>query len=40
MVEKYGMQEVWIPETSREEKVNIFMSGDFYSNSDKCLVLI
>ena len=42
MVEKYGLHEVWLPETKNpsDPKVNIFISADLFTNFDKCLVLI
>lgn len=41
MKEKYGMQEVWLPTPIvNGPKSNIFVSHDFHTNTDRCLVLI
>jgi hypothetical protein len=41
MKKQYGMQEVWLPTPIENgPKSNIFVSSDFYTNTDRCLVLI
>lgn len=41
MKENYHMEEVWLPESDKPvAKCNIFISDDFYSNTDRCLILI
>jgi len=38
----FKMQEVWLPVTAKpsEPKSNVFISSDFYTNKERCLILI
>ena len=42
MKTRYNMNEVWVGDKSDPDgpKVNIFLSDDFYTNKNHCLVLI
>lgn len=42
MKQDYQMHEIWLPETAKpaEAKSNVFISKDFYTNTNRCLVLI
>jgi len=38
----FKMQEIWLPETADAlaPKVNVFVSDDFLTNTERCLILI
>lgn len=40
MTDVYQLQEIWLPIGLEGPKCNIFISEDFHTNKDKCLVLI
>jgi hypothetical protein len=41
MIEEFKMEEVWLPTpVPNGPKSNIFISADFYTNTDRCMLLI
>ena len=42
MKRDFQMQELWLPETAKptEPKCNVFVSKDFFTNTERCLILI